>query len=176
MKKMLPPLTLILGGASSGKSAFAENLVTGTRRPRHYVATAQAFDDEMKAKIAAHRETRGADWITHDAPLNVGAALVTAEATDVVLLDCATMWLSNHLLAESDLEAASDAFLSAVEACAAPVVVVSNEVGHGVVPEYKLGRRFRDAQGRLNQALAARAELCVFVTAGLPMVLKGTLP
>ncbi len=130
----------------------------------------------MEAKISAHKTQRGSDWITHEAPDDIGAALVRPLKEDVVLLDCATLWLSNQLLAERDLTAAQDEFLHALDACAAPVVVVSNEVGHGIVPEYQLGRRFRDAQGQLNQALAARAQLAVFVIAGLPQVLKGTMP
>lgn len=176
MKKKLPSLTLVLGGAGSGKSRFAEGLVSATRCRRHYIATAQAFDAEMKAKIAAHQRQRGSEWMTHEAPDDVAQALQTAEKDDVVLLDCATLWLSNQLLADRVLEVATSNFMDAVRGCAAPLVVVSNEVGQGIVPEYKMGRVFRDAQGRLNQALAAEADLAVLVVAGLPQVLKGTLP
>ncbi|MEL7301936.1 MAG: bifunctional adenosylcobinamide kinase/adenosylcobinamide-phosphate guanylyltransferase [Pseudomonadota bacterium] len=172
MKKLLPPLSLILGGASSGKSKVAETLVADISQSRHYVATAQAFDSEMEAKIAAHRAARGEAWQTHDAPLDL-SALGAIPAEHVVLLDCATMWLSNQLLAERDMGEACETFLAAVSACAAPLVVVSNEVGHGIVPEYALGRRFRDAQGQLNQRLAAQADTVIFVTAGIPRVLKG---
>ncbi|MEO0486181.1 MAG: bifunctional adenosylcobinamide kinase/adenosylcobinamide-phosphate guanylyltransferase [Pseudomonadota bacterium] len=175
MSFSLPARTLVLGGASSGKSAFAEGLVTATGRSRHYIATAQAFDDEMRAKIADHQAQRGPDWITHEAPFDLSAALV-AGAGEVVLLDCATLWLSNALLADQDMAAAQGTFLAAVRTCTAPLVIVSNEVGHGVVPDHKLGRVFRGAQGRLNQALAADCDLVVFVTAGLPQVLKGQLP
>ena len=172
----LPPLTLVLGGASSGKSSYAESLATMTGAPRHYIATAQAFDAEMKAKIDSHREDRGSDWTTHEAPLDVNPALQAASPGDVVLLDCATMWLSNHLLAESDVAQKSDSLLTSLSDCKAPVIVVSNEVGHGIVPDNRLAREFRNAQGRLNIAIAAQADLVVFVTAGLPLVLKGTLP
>lgn len=176
VKTALPPLSLVLGGANSGKSAFAEALVSTTGRSRHYIATAQAFDDEMKQKIDAHRVARGPDWVTHNAPLDVHSALLAVPRTDIVLLDCATMWLSNVMLAEQDLGTAEDRLIETLSRAAAPTVVVSNEVGHGIVPDTSLGRRFRSAQGRLNQRLAAQADLCVFVIAGLPQVLKGTLP
>lgn len=173
---MFSELTLVLGGAASGKSAFAEALVVETGRPRLYVATAQALDDEMQAKVDRHRRMRGAGWRTIEAPLNVGAALRAADETDVVLLDCASMWLSNQMLAEVDLTRAQEHLLSGLATCRAPVVVVSNEVGLSVVPDNALARRFREAQGELNQALAARAGLVVNVIAGLPQVLKGQLP
>ncbi|MGR3714916.1 MAG: bifunctional adenosylcobinamide kinase/adenosylcobinamide-phosphate guanylyltransferase [Shimia sp.] len=173
---MLPKLSLILGGASSGKSAFAESLVVQTGAPRVYVATAQAFDDEMRGKVAAHINDRGDNWHTIEAPLDVTIALAQTAEEKVVLLDCATMWLSNHLLAESDLSAEFDQLVTALMTCKARVVVVSNEVGLDVVPENKLARRFRDAQGKLNQIIAARADLAVLVVAGLPMPLKGQLP
>jgi adenosylcobinamide kinase/adenosylcobinamide-phosphate guanylyltransferase len=172
----LSPLTLVIGGARSGKSAFAEGLVVGSGRPRRYIATAQAWDDEMRARIARHRQDRGAGWTTIEAPLDLCAALADAQAHEAVLVDCATLWLTNHLLAEHDLAAEGTALLSALAACAAPVVIVSNETGWGIVPDNALARRFRDAQGRLNQRLAARADLVVTVIAGLPLALKGNLP
>ncbi len=172
----LPNLTLILGGAASGKSAYAESLVSGSGRSRVYVATAQAFDDEMRAKLTRHRQIRGPGWRTIEAPLDLAPALGQASGQEAVLLDCITMWLSNHLLNEHDLEKAETALFSALDTCAAPVVVVANEVGLSVVPENALARRFREAQGRLNQRLAARADLVVNVIAGLPQVLKGNLP
>lgn len=172
----LPPLTLVLGGARSGKSRMAERLVIGTGRPRIYIATAEAWDDEMAARIAAHREDRGAGWDTVEAPRDVCPVLSRIPPKACVLLDCATLWLTNHLLAENDLDAEIASLLHALETCQAPVVVVSNEVGWGIVPENSLARRFRDEQGRLNQRLAASAGLVVAVMAGLPMVLKGELP
>lgn len=176
MPRPLPPLTLVVGGARSGKSSFAESLVTGTGRTRRYIATSEAWDDEMRARIAQHRQDRGAGWITVEAPLDLAGALATAGADEAVLVDCATLWLTNHLLAEDDLVAETAGLLEALAACAAPVVVVSNETGWGIVPENALARRFRDEQGRLNQRLAAAADLVVTVIAGLPMVLKGRLP
>lgn len=173
---MLPRLTLVLGGAASGKSAFAEGLVAAATRAPVYLATAEAHDAEMRAKLARHRARRDARWRTLEAPRDLAEALGGMHAHEVVLLDCATMWLSNHLLTESDPAGAEAALFAALDACAAPVVVVSNEVGLSVVPENALARRFREAQGGLNQRLAARAGLVVNVIAGLPQVLKGRLP
>jgi adenosylcobinamide kinase/adenosylcobinamide-phosphate guanylyltransferase len=172
----LPALTLVIGGARSGKSTFAEGLVTATGRPRRYIATAEAWDDEMRDRIARHRLDRGGDWLTVEAPLDLSAALAAASRTEIVLVDCATLWLTNHLLADHDLDAETTALRAALAGCAAPVVIVTNEVGWGIVPDNALSRRFRDAQGRLNQRLAERAGLVVTVIAGLPLVLKGQLP
>lgn len=176
MTGSLPALSLVVGGARSGKSAFAERLVTATARPRRYIATAEAWDDEMRDRIARHRADRGAGWLTVDAPLDLCTALAQALPKEAVLVDCATLWLSNHLLAQHDLPAEIDRLTAALAACPAPVVVVSNEVGMGIVPDNALARHFRDAQGRLNQRLAAQAGLVVTVIAGLPLILKGTLP
>lgn len=173
---MLPKLTLVLGGAASGKSAWAENLVLGGTQTPVYLATAQAWDAEMQAKIERHRLSRGQGWHTVEAPLELTPALAQADATQAVLLDCATLWLTNHLLADRDLDLAAAGLLDVLAACAAPVVVVSNEVGYGIVPDNALSRRFRQAQGELNQKLAAQAELVVAVMAGLPLVLKGRIP
>ena len=172
----LPKFTFVIGGAASGKSAFAERLCFQTDKPRVYIATAQAFDDEMREKITAHRVQRGAEWRTIEAPLDLSSALATCAADEVVLLDCATLWLSNVLLGDGDVRVESAALQSAIAGCAAQIVVVSNEVGHGIVPDNALARQFRNAQGRLNQMLAADAELVVQVIAGLPQVLKGALP
>jgi adenosylcobinamide kinase / adenosylcobinamide-phosphate guanylyltransferase len=171
-----PPLTLVVGGARSGKSGLAERLVRESGRPRRYIATAEAWDGEMRDRIARHRADRGADWITVEAPLDLSAALSAVTPNEAVLIDCATLWLTNHLLAEHDLDAETARLLAALETCPAPVTVVSNEVGWGIVPENALARRFRDAQGRLNQRIAAQAGLVIGVMAGLPMVLKGERP
>lgn len=176
MTGSLPPLTLVIGGARSGKSAFAEHLITATSRPRRYIATAEAWDDEMRERIAQHRQDRGAAWTTVEAPLDLAAALAEARADEAVLVDCATLWLTNHLLADHNLSTEADRLGLALATCKAPVVIVTNETGWGIVPENALARRFRDEQGRLNQRFAAAADLVVTVIAGLPLVLKGTLP
>lgn len=171
---MLEPLTLVIGGAASGKSAFAEGLVTASGGRPVYVATAEAWDDEMAARIAAHRESRAQDgWRTVEAPRDLPAALACVQADEAVLIDCATMWLTNLILAEADMPAAEAALMAALAACPAPVVIVTNEVGQGIVPENALARAFRYAQGGLNRRLAARADRVVLVAAGLPLVLKG---
>ena len=176
MTGSLPALTLVVGGARSGKSAFAEGLVVASGRPRRYIATAEAWDDEMRDRIARHRRDRAGDWTTIEAPLDLPAALAVTPPDAAVLIDCATLWLTNHLLAEHDLAAETEALVAALAACPAPVVIVSNETGWGIVPENALARRFSDDQGRLNQRLAARADLVVTVIAGLPLALKGTIP
>ncbi len=167
MEQNFPKLTLVLGGANSGKSAFAERLTRAAGMPKTYVATAQAFDDEMQAKIAQHRVDRGTDWDTVEAPMDIVAAL----GNGVTLVDCLTLWLSNHILMGMDVDTTD--FLAAIDS---PVVCVSNEAGLGVVPDNALARKFRSAQGQLNQDIAATADLVVLVTAGIPMVLKGQLP
>lgn len=174
-KNTLPALTIVTGGAKSGKSRYAEGLVTGSNRPRIYIATAQAWDDEMRDKVAAHRIDRGADWLTVEAPMDVAAALAQVPADAVVLLDCATMWLTNCMLAEADLDRETAALLAALTACPAPVVVVTNELGWSIVPDNALARRFQNAQGKLNQQLAAQADRVVAVISGLPLALKGPL-
>ncbi|MEM9717034.1 MAG: bifunctional adenosylcobinamide kinase/adenosylcobinamide-phosphate guanylyltransferase [Pseudomonadota bacterium] len=151
-------------------------LVTRSGRPRVYFATAQAFDTEMENKIARHQELRGQGWRTIEEPLEIGRTLASISGDNAVLVDCATMLLSNHLLAESDLTEAEAGLMAGLALSAAPVVIVSNEVGDSVVPENALARKFQIAQGRLNQKLAAKADLVIIVIAGLPHVLKGTLP
>ena len=175
-KNLMPKFTLLIGGARSGKSSYAETLVMAANRPRRYIATAQAWDEEMGKRIAQHRKQRGPNWITIEAPLDLAGALNDAQKGEIVLVDCATLWLSNHLLANADLEDESTQLLAAILACVAPVVIVSNEVGWSIVPDNALARAFRDAQGRLNQRMAAQADLVIAVMAGLPIVLKGQLP
>lgn len=168
-------LTLVIGGAASGKSAWAEGVVESYGLPKVYLATAQAFDAEIEAKISAHKTLRGAGWETRETPLMLPEALAGLPADRAVLIDCATMWLSNLLLAGTDPDPATDALLDALAACPARIVIVTNEVGQGIVPDNALARRFREAQGRLNIRLAAQADRVVQVVAGLPNLLKGTL-
>jgi adenosylcobinamide kinase / adenosylcobinamide-phosphate guanylyltransferase len=169
----LPHLTLVLGGARSGKSRHAEGLVMATRPPWIYLATAQAFDDEMTARIAEHRRRRPAGWSTVEAPLDLAESVAEHASPDrMMLIDCLTLWLSNVMLDGRDLEAACNTVVDALAAGKGPIVVVSNEVGLGIVPDNALARRFRDAQGRLNQQVAARADRVVLMAAGLPLTLK----
>lgn len=161
-------LTLVLGGARSGKSRHAEALVQAHPPPWTYVATAQAFDDEMRARIAAHRAARPPGWRTVEAPLDLPAALAT---DGPLLVDCLTLWLTNALLADRDL-AAEAAALEAALPRGAPTVLVASEVGLGIVPDNALARRFRDQAGLLHQRLAARADTVLFMVAGLPMRVK----
>ena len=170
---MSKPLTLVLGGAASGKSAFAEKRVIASGANRIYIATAQAFDDEMRAKIARHIAMRGDGWTTIEAPMDVAGALARTTAQDNVLFDCATLWLTNLLLAEADIARATDGLIRALRACPANVTIVSNEVGQGIVPDNALARQFREAQGRLNIQLAEEAADVFQVIAGIPRQIKG---
>jgi adenosylcobinamide kinase / adenosylcobinamide-phosphate guanylyltransferase len=167
--------TLVLGGARSGKSAFAERLVRDSGLARIYLATATSGDDEMKARIAQHRAQRGEGWTTVEEPLALVDAL-TREATRgrVVLVDCLTLWLSNLMLAERDPDVEARRLTRFLGVAKYPIVFVSNEVGLGLVPDRPLGRHFRDAQGRLNQVVAACVPNVVFIAAGLPLSLKNS--
>ena len=172
----LPRLTLVLGGAASGKSEFAENLLLASGFRPVYLATAEIRDGEMEGKVSRHRDRRGPEWRDVEAPLRPEKALAATAAGEAVLIDCLTMWLSNHLLAGHDPSAQSPALLAALASCLVLVIAVSNEVGQGIVPDNALARRFREAQGALNREVAAAADLVVVVMAGLPLVLKGRLP
>ncbi len=173
----LPGVTLVIGGASSGKSSYAEGLVRSDGRPRIYVATGQAFDTEMEAKIEAHRTSRADDgWTTLEEPLELLGALSALPPGSVALIDCATFWLSNLMMEGADTETEIADLIAGLSDLAAPIVIVSNELGHGIVPENSMARQFRQAHGDLNCKLAAKAELVVQVTVGLPRILKGALP
>lgn len=165
-------LTLVLGGARSGKSRHAEEMMERLPPLWSYIATAQAYDDEMVERIALHRSRRSAGWQTVDAPHDLVPAIAGLPKGRPVLLDCLTLWLSNRMLADADLDAESKALQAALTAHSGPVFVVSNEVGLGIVPDNALARRFRDWQGRLNQAIAARADAVIFMVAGIPMKVK----
>ncbi|OAI30774.1 adenosylcobinamide kinase/adenosylcobinamide phosphate guanyltransferase [Methylosinus sp. R-45379] len=167
-----PHVTFVLGGARSGKSAFAERLVTAEPGPWTYIATAQAFDEEMQIRIAAHRERRPGDWRTVEAPQALAAAIGEAPAELPLLVDCLTLWLTNRLLAEADLRADRATLLEALAERRAPTVLVSSEVGLSIVPENALARRFRDAAGELHQAVATAAGRLYLVVAGYPLTVK----
>jgi adenosylcobinamide kinase/adenosylcobinamide-phosphate guanylyltransferase len=165
--------TLVLGGARSGKSRYAEQVIMSSPPPWIYLATAESFDDEMATRIAEHKSRRSRDWRTIDAPLDLADALTALPRSARVLIDCLTLWLSNLMLAERDIDAEIRRLEKAMLAREAPLVLVSNEVGSGIVPDNALARRFRDFQGLLNQRVAARADRVVLVVAGLPMIVKG---
>ena len=164
-------LTLVLGGARSGKSRFAESLARQHGGPRTYIATAEAFDDEMRQRIAKHREQRAGDgWQTIEATLDPAAVL---PREGLALLDCVTVWLGNLMHHGRDLRTEGAKLCATLETCPAEVILVSNEVGLSIVPENAMARRFRDEQGLANQALAAIADNVYFIAAGLPLKLKG---
>jgi adenosylcobinamide kinase/adenosylcobinamide-phosphate guanylyltransferase len=165
-------LTLVLGGARSGKSQYAEKLIAASPPPWTFVATAEAGDAEMAERIALHRSRRSRDWQTVEAPDDLTTALAAVATNAPVLVDCLTLWLSNRMLAGADVEVEITRLEKALDSRRAPVVLVSNEVGFGVVPDNELARRFRDLQGRLNQRMAARADRVVLMVAGLPVVVK----
>ncbi len=170
----LPSVTLVLGGARSGKSAYAESLVEGMGSGL-YLATAEAGDGEMAERIRLHQRRRGARWATVEEPLDLAGALGQYTAPGrPVLVDCLTLWLSNIMAAELDVPAETQALSQCLSRLPGPVVLVSNEVGLGIVPGTKLGRVFRDHAGRLNQTVARIAGRVVFVAAGLPLIMKDT--
>ena len=169
----MPPVTLVVGGARSGKSRYAERLVEDAALGGTYCATAEPGDAEMAARIAAHRARRGPLWHTVEVPLRL-APVIASEPTGErpLLVDCLTLWLSNLMLAGRPVAEEAAAVCSALQLGSGPVVLVANEVGMGLVPETPLGREFRDAAGCLNQQVAALADRVVFVAAGLPLLLK----
>jgi len=164
---------LVLGGARSGKSRRAQELVETSGLDRVFIATAQAHDEEMTARIAAHRAERGPGWVTREAPFDL-PQVVESETMPgrAVLVDCLTLWLSNVLLAEQDIDTQVAHLAEAIVKAPSPLVLVSNEVGCGIVPATSLGRRFRDAHGRLNQRVAEVCDAVVLVTAGCPILVK----
>jgi len=165
-------VTLVLGGARSGKSRYAESLIAASPRPWVYIATAEARDDEMAARIAEHKARRAAGWQTIEAPHEVPEALRAAPQDAAVLVDCLTLWLSNLMHARFDIDKMTTHLEEALASRAGATVLVANEVGLGIVPDNALAREFRDRQGTLNQLVARAADRVVFMTAGLPLTLK----
>jgi adenosylcobinamide kinase / adenosylcobinamide-phosphate guanylyltransferase len=167
---------LILGGARSGKSRYAETIARDTGLDRFYLATGRAWDDEMRARIATHKADRADDgWTTHEEPLDLIGALKALDGPNrVILVDCLTLWVTNLMMEEGrDVDAEGAALAAALDDITATVIFVSNEVGLGIVPENKMARAFRDHAGRLHQAIAAQAAEVYFVAAGLPLKMKG---
>ena len=169
----LPPVSLVLGGARSGKSGHAERITVAHPRGCVYVATAEIGDDEMAERVRKHQVRREAHWRTVEAPLEIGAAIVVeTEQGAAVLVDCLTLWLSNLMAAERDPAKETEELIRTLGQAGGPVVFVSNEVGLGIVPDNALARAFRDHAGRLNQRIAEIANDVFFVAAGLPLRLK----
>jgi adenosylcobinamide kinase/adenosylcobinamide-phosphate guanylyltransferase len=165
---------LVLGGARSGKSAFAERLVIETGLSRHYIATGRAWDDEMRERIARHRDDRGDGWQTHEEPVDLVARLEALDdEANVILVDCLTLWVTNLMMEERDMADEFARLTAHLPRARAKLVLVSNEVGLGIVPENKMARDFRDYSGRLHQAVAASAAQVYFIAAGLPLKMKG---
>jgi adenosylcobinamide kinase/adenosylcobinamide-phosphate guanylyltransferase len=173
MGKTMTSSLLVLGGARSGKSAYAERRAETIGGRLLYVATAQALDEEMTARIARHRADRDARWRTIEAPLDLPGVIAAHAAVDAVLLvDCLTLWTSNLLLDGADPADEADRLVAAMHVAPGAIILVANEVGLGIVPDNALARRFRDAAGRLNQSVAAAVAEVQFVAAGLPLRLK----
>ena len=174
MKVNAGKVTLVLGGARSGKSSFAQRFAEGADGDLVYIATAQAFDAEMAERIARHQSDRGSRWQTVECPLDLADAIAGYQGHGkTILVDCLTLWLSNLMLGDYDIAGAVSRLTAALETSASKVILVSNEVGQGIVPDNALARRFRDEAGWLNQAMARAADDVWFVTAGLPQRLKG---
>ncbi|MDE3016530.1 MAG: bifunctional adenosylcobinamide kinase/adenosylcobinamide-phosphate guanylyltransferase [Pseudomonadota bacterium] len=167
-------ITFILGGARSGKSSYAEQLARQIRRPRIYIATAEALDEEMQVRIAEHRRRRGDDWTTLEVPLAIAEIIQNpSHKKSLILVDCLTLWLSNLMRHGLDITAQSQALTEALQSTQARVILVSNEVGQGIVPDNPLARRFIDRTGILHQQVAAVAGRVVWVAAGVPTIIKG---
>ncbi|MBT8409221.1 MAG: bifunctional adenosylcobinamide kinase/adenosylcobinamide-phosphate guanylyltransferase [Alphaproteobacteria bacterium] len=163
---------LVTGGARSGKSVIAERAVQGFAGNPIYIATAQVHDDEMASRIARHRARRGPEWTTIDAPLDVVSVLTGTDGQGPRLVDCLTLWLSNLMLGGQDWQDAGRTLAKTLPALSSPVVLVTNEVGAGIVPENALAREFRDAAGELNQWIAAVSEEVYLAVSGLPLKVK----
>ncbi|KAA1178808.1 bifunctional adenosylcobinamide kinase/adenosylcobinamide-phosphate guanylyltransferase [Rhizobium tropici] len=164
----------VLGGARSGKSSFAESLISNTGLERHYVATGQAWDDEMRERIAQHRAGRGDLWQTHEEPIDLVSRLAAIDAEGrAVLVDCLTLWVTNLMMAERDMVSEFADLTAFLPTARSRLVLVSNEVGLGIVPENRMAREFRDHAGRLHQMVAAASAEVYFIAAGLPLKMKG---
>lgn len=173
-------ITFVTGGCRSGKSSYAQRYAESVGPVRVYLATSQALDDEMRKRIDAHQASRGQGWTTVEEPIDIVPALLSAsQHADVILLDCVTLWVTNCLMAgmdDEDVFARTNDLVRALDDLPCAVVIVSNEVGSGIVPEHALARRFRDLTGAVNQRLAACASTVVLSVSGIPLAVKGELP
>ena len=169
-------ITLILGGARSGKSRYGEEMALGSGLKPAYIATAEAWDDEMRERIAVHQDRRfGRGWLEIEAPLGLAEAIAENAAEDrVLLIDCLTLWLTNLMMAKRDIDAAASTLLAVLARAPGQSILISNEVGFGIVPENAMARRFRDLAGRLHQDIARDANQVLLMVAGLPVVVKAS--
>jgi adenosylcobinamide kinase / adenosylcobinamide-phosphate guanylyltransferase len=167
-------ITFILGGARSGKSSFAESLIEASGLDAIYLATGRAWDDEMSERIGHHKARRGSRWVTVEEPIDLAGKLESLAGVEkAILVDCLTLWLTNLMMAEHDIDAEVARLTNTLSRLAGAIILVSNEVGLGIVPENRMAREFRDHAGRLHQAVAAAAATVYFVAAGLPLKMKG---
>ncbi len=166
-------LTFVIGGSRSGKSSFALERASAISGSKVFIATAQAFDDEMKERIERHKLERSAEWHTFEEPISI-ARLIAGSGNDhdVILVDCLTLWISNLMMNDADIDAEIGSFISAASGCNSSLFVVSNEVGMGIVPDNALSRKFRDYAGLLNRRTAEIADEVYLVTAGIPLKIK----
>ena len=174
--KHYPNLSLILGGTRSGKSAMAEKIALASGLAPVYLATAQSGDNEMAKRIAIHKKRRDGNWRLIEEPVDLAHPISTIKQDEILLIDCLTLWLSNSGFSVDQAKINRDNLMDALLGCAGKVICVSNELGMGIVPENQISRSFRDAQGMLNQTVAELADLVVFSVAGLPVLVKGTIP
>lgn len=166
-------ITFVLGGARSGKSRFAERLAVDSGLSRHYIATSQAWDDEMRERITLHRMQRGDGWHTHEVPLRLAESIASiSDSQNVILVDCLTLWVTNLMMAEADIDAEAELLIASLRDFPGRIIFVSNEVGLGIVPENRMARQFRDHAGRLHQRLAEVADEVFFIAAGLSLKMK----
>jgi adenosylcobinamide kinase / adenosylcobinamide-phosphate guanylyltransferase len=169
-----PKIILVLGGARSGKSAFAERLIDESGLAKAYLATGQVFDDEMKRRVGTHQNRRGAEWSLVEEPVDiVGTLSKICDNKTAILVDCLTLWVTNLMMAEKNVLSECDKLVEAMPTLSGTIILVSNEVGQGIVPDNAMARAFRDYAGLLHQKIAAIADEVYFVTAGLPQKLKG---
>jgi len=177
MPGKFPRVMLITGGARAGKSRYAERLMSARPARHAVIATGTAGDEEMAERIARHKAERDKSWEVIEQPISVRSAIRNAARPDrIVLVDCLTLWISNLMADRRDIEIEVQGLVGTLHIAAGPVIIVSNEVGLGIVPDNAMARAFRDNLGRANQAIAAAADVVLFMAAGIPIVLKGALP
>jgi adenosylcobinamide kinase / adenosylcobinamide-phosphate guanylyltransferase len=176
-RNKLKKITLVIGGCKSGKSRLALRLAEKLSARRIFIATCVPFDEELKERVARHKEERDGTWTTVDVPIHLPEAISGHDGKKTVLLvDCLTLWINNLLMASEDqryIDDAVDKLIEALSAARCPVIMVANEVGAGIVPENRLARLFRDAAGVANQRIAALADEVIYLVAGIPMTIKG---